>query len=90
MALTTSQLFQGTWGGRNLECWSITGDGSTTTFDTRCACVDHAWIQSSTGSSTANHVKISISSSVITMTHRVGGAALESAKIFWLFFLGST
>jgi len=90
MALTTSQLFQGTLGSRNFEIWSITADGSTTTFDTRCACVDCSWVQSSTGSTTANHIITSQSDGVITMTRLNGTTALENGCIFWLFFLGST
>lgn len=89
MALTTSRLFQGTLGNRNFEAWSITGDGTTTTFDTRCACVDVSWVQSSTGSTTANHIITSQSEGVITMTRLNGTTALENGTIFWLFFLGS-
>jgi len=87
MALTQSLSFSGTMGGRRLEAWSITGDGSDTSFDPLLACVDHAWLQSATG--VTADLRTSISAGVITLTQKNGGA-LESGKVYYLFLLGSS
>jgi hypothetical protein len=87
MALTTSLLFQGTLGGRHLEAWEITGDGSTATFNPRLACVDNAWIQSQTGVTCS--FRVSISAGIITLYQSNGAGFLENGKKYYVFLLGS-
>ncbi len=86
MALTTSLECQGTMGSRHFECWKITGDASTTTFNPRLACVDTCWIQSKTGASC--NISCTISSGVITFDVQGTTGALE-ANDYWFFILGS-
>jgi hypothetical protein len=87
MALTTGLSVQTTIGGRLLEAWHIKGDGSTTTFNPRLACVDHVWIQSITGATYAT--RTTISSGVITLVQH-NGSGLENGKWYYLFLIGSS
>lgn len=86
MALTTSELFHTIMGNKQVGCYKITGDGSTTTWDAPVDTIDAALYQEGTDTAPGDNSGdnfITWSGNTVTWA-----SAIASSTYGYLFYIG--
>uniref|UniRef100_A0A6M3KUA6 Uncharacterized protein n=1 Tax=viral metagenome TaxID=1070528 RepID=A0A6M3KUA6_9ZZZZ len=84
MALTTALLFEAQWGDKQIVCYKITGDASTTTWTAPVGVIDAAWLQPYTLMGNDDDCIVTWATNVITF-----GTTLAAASVAVVFVAGT-